>query len=168
MWQPLSAFNSFFFPLHFSSWGEKYHNITQGSSACTVPLRFGWYPGERQSVWNSPEAIRRLCSSGPQEDKFYESLERVWKTTFNYLTLLSFLRVVEEDMSILLLTGTFWQWIFSPYVEHRDNKDWKTLAFHQSPHTKPTLFLLPGNKEVVINRISLYNPAWDLIWKMIQ
>lgn len=37
MWQHLPASN--FFPLHFSKRAEKYHNISQGSSAWTVLLR---------------------------------------------------------------------------------------------------------------------------------
>lgn len=104
--------------LHFLGRGERNQSMPWGSSAWSVLLRLGRYPGARWSAWNPSEAIRSLYSFRPEENKFLRVSGESVRNNIQLFNCMSFLIVAEEDMSTLLLTGTLWQWIFSPYIEH--------------------------------------------------
>lgn len=80
-------FSPSFFPslLQFLENSQRNQSTPWRSSAWFVLLRLCCYPGESWSAWSPSEAIRSLNSFRLEENKFLESLERVWKISFNYL-----------------------------------------------------------------------------------
>lgn len=109
------AFVFFTSSLFREGWEEPEHALGIFSLVCaTKTCR---YPGARWSPPNPSEAIRSLYSFRPEQNKFLRVSGESVRNNIQLFNCMPFLIVAEEDMSTLLLTGTLWQWIFSPYIQ---------------------------------------------------